>query len=579
MKKKFFVLTMMAMAMSLSICAQSGDKQSVLWSYCDDGAIGGGVGAQKPSSYEAVIFIPAEEIAPYEGKQITEIRAGLTAAATNLYPIISTKYAANEISQDGVNGKSGWNNIKLNQPYTIGKGDLYVGYGCTGGYVIGFGDVFHPNGNMLSVGSHNWYDYAAASGWGALNIRMKIEGTDLPFDMRLLSINKQKTTPGGDLTFKGSAMAMSPVQVKSYEVELSIDGKVVKTQTISSNSYLTNGSRSSFSLTAKAPEGVREYTANVRVSAVNGQPDGVPANSSLDADLVVYDETYPRTVLVEEGTGTWCRWCVRGIVGVNYMDALYPDQFVCIAVHSDDEMADHENYGPAFSFFPGFPSAVVNRDTEYMIDPNQQEMQAAYTKLNKSAIATLSADALVADDDFSYIVVKSSTHFALDSDHEYRFAYVVVEDEVGPYLQTNGYSGGGNGTMGGFEKKGSQVSMTYDHVARGIYDSYYGVKGSVPAHITKGEEYSYTYKLNLPNNIQDKKNVKVVVLLINQMTGEIINAKRCTPVKDTSVSTLVPDACGDPMYYDLNGRQMSTPADGFQIIRRADGSASKVLVR
>ena len=578
MKKKFFVLTMMAMALSLSIFAQSGESQSVLWSYCDDGTIGEGVDAETPLSYEAVIFIPAEEMAPYEGKQITEIRAGLTGAATNLYPVISTKYGTNEISQDGVNGKSGWNKIKLDQPYTIGKSDLYVGYGCTGGPVIGFSEVFHPNGNMLSVGNHNWLDYAA-NGCCALNIRMKIEGTDLPFDVRLLSINKQKTTPGGEITFKGSAMAMSPVQVKNFEVELSIDGKVVTTQTVSSNSYLTNGSVSSFALTAKAPEEVREYTANVRVSAVNGQPDGVPANSSLDADLVVCDETYPRTVLVEEGTGCWCGWCVGGIVGVNYMNTLYPDQFVCIAVHSDDQMDVHENYGPIFGFFPTFPSAVVNRDTEYMIYPDQQELQTAYTKLNKSAIATLSADALVADDDFSYIVVKSSTHFAIDSDHEYRLAYVVVEDEVGPYLQTNYYAGGRNGAMGGFEKKSGQVVMTYDHVARGIYDSYYGVKGSVPAHITKGEEYSYTYKLNLPTNIQNKKNVKVVVLLINQMTGEIINAKRCTPVKDTSVSTLVPDACGDPMYYDLNGRQMSTPADGFQIIRRADGSASKVLVR
>lgn len=103
--------------------------------------------AKDKACLEKDTFIPAEEIAPYEGKQITEIRAGLTAAATNLYPIISTKYGANEISQDGVNGKSGWNTIKLDQPYTIGKGDLYVGYGCTGGYVIGFGDVFHPNGN------------------------------------------------------------------------------------------------------------------------------------------------------------------------------------------------------------------------------------------------------------------------------------------------------------------------------------------------------------------------------------------------------------------------------------------------
>ena len=30
-------------------------------------------------------------------------------------------------------------------------------------------------------------------------------------------------------------------------------------------------------------------------------------------------ELYPRRMVVEEGTGTWCPWCVRGIVGMEYM--------------------------------------------------------------------------------------------------------------------------------------------------------------------------------------------------------------------------------------------------------------------
>ena len=43
--------------------------------------------------------------------------------------------------------------------------------------------------------------------------------------------------------------------------------------------------------------------------------------------------TYDRVTVVEEGTGTWCGWCVRGIVALEYMRENYPDKFIGIGVH------------------------------------------------------------------------------------------------------------------------------------------------------------------------------------------------------------------------------------------------------
>ncbi|HTL80877.1 MAG TPA: hypothetical protein VL651_04195, partial [Bacteroidia bacterium] len=43
-------------------------------------------------------------------------------------------------------------------------------------------------------------------------------------------------------------------------------------------------------------------------------------------------------VTVEEATGTWCGWCVRGIVYMDSMHAVHPSDADLIAVHDGDPM-------------------------------------------------------------------------------------------------------------------------------------------------------------------------------------------------------------------------------------------------
>ena len=52
-----------------------------------------------------------------------------------------------------------------------------------------------------------------------------------------------------------------------------------------------------------------------------------------------------KKVVAEELTGTWCGWCIRGIVTFEEMKAKYPDTFIAIAVHGgSDVMKDEEYY-------------------------------------------------------------------------------------------------------------------------------------------------------------------------------------------------------------------------------------------
>ena len=121
-----------------------------------------------------------------------------------------------------------------------------------------------------------------------------------------------------------------------------------------------------------------------------------------------------------------------------------------------------------------------------------------------------------------------------DSNSDIRVGYAVLEDNVGPYVQQNYYSGGSHGEMGGFEDEPKVVGLIFNDVVR----SYYGCEGlpeSLPTEIKKGEEYVHECRIPL-TNVTNKEEVSVVAMLIDATTGEIINgAKKKNPVSAVGI--------------------------------------------
>lgn len=233
-------------------------------------------------------------------------------------------------------------------------------------------------------------------------------------------------------------------------------------------------------------------------------------------------EWFVRKMVAEEGTGTWCGWCPRGYVGMEYMRETYPDRFIGIAYHNDDEMSAIDNGG--VSFF-SFPSAVVNRNVE--CDPSKDNLIEMLQNVSGStADAMVRVDEVIASENKRTITIKTTTRFGRNiTDADYRLVYVVTEDGVGPYRQTNYYSGSSD-DMGGFESQGSYVMLTFNDVARGVYPNINGEQGSVPSSIHASTDYTYSYDIKLPSNITNSNNVNLAVLLYNAATGEIVNADR-----------------------------------------------------
>lgn len=267
---------------------------------------------------------------------------------------------------------------------------------------------------------------------------------------------------------------------------------------------------------------------NVTVSNVNGLgPDGDPADDiSSQAVTISAVPAANKIVVAEEGTGTWCQWCPRGAVYMDYMHDTYDDYFAGIAVHNGDAMTLAEYDGPFSGFLQGYPSVLVERGTA--IDPLDME-QEFLSKVQLPAAATLltganwDANTRTLDVSVTYTFTSSATDL-------WRVACVLIEDSVTGtgtlYNQANAYGNNAVGPMGGFELLPSNVpaaQMNYNHVARALSPNFGGATG-FPATVNPGDIHTFNFSYVLPAT-WDENQISIVGMLIDD-GGEIDNGSK-----------------------------------------------------
>lgn len=269
--------------------------------------------------------------------------------------------------------------------------------------------------------------------------------------------------------------------------------------------------------------GEQEVTATV--TTVNSGDDSYPADNSLTAIVNVISQDGGKKVVFEEGTGTWCGWCPRGMVAMEYMQENHADNFIGIAVHNGDPMQDAAyNSGAAFTGFPG-----MNVDRKALgADVSQETMVSYLNDYTEPTPVAVNGTASLNGREVSMEV--AATFYSNFNSANFRLGVIIVEDGVtgtsGGYAQQNYYAGGAAGPMGGYETMPAVIpasQMIYDHVGRALIGGYNGQADSVPTSIVDGQTVNYTFNYSVPAayNID---NMHGVVVLIDQTTGEIINA-------------------------------------------------------
>lgn len=264
--------------------------------------------------------------------------------------------------------------------------------------------------------------------------------------------------------------------------------------------------------------------------------------SLLSDSATLAAESYPRRMVMEEATATWCGWCPQGIVAIDGLKRDFPDNFLAIAIHGNgDKMAYVDEYGLQVS---GYPSAFLNR----------QSTSVSYSWLKRQIEqAGLTTDKMVRIDSVAYVEadetykVYTTTRVAnAVNDAQLRLVYVVTEDSVGPYKQTNNFAGESD-EMGGFENLPIKVEMLYSDVARFIYPSCNGLEGSVPSTLEACKDYAYTANVSANFNCDNYGKLQLTVMLYDVATNTIVNADRMALPKRTDLDkTLTIDMGQEP---------------------------------
>ena len=298
----------------------------------------------------------------------------------------------------------------------------------------------------------------------------------------------------------------------------------------------------------------------------------------VEIDAIDNIPGFSRKIVVEEGTGTWCQWCPRGIVGMSTMLEKHPDTFIPIAVHVNDDMYTSDYLPLIDQKFFSYPTCTMNR--RHSFDPNAELLEKYYAVDSHEANATIALSAMWLDEKKRALRFSTTTTFAYDMPDDYRIAYVICENQVGPYTLQNAYAGGWEGEMGGFEDEPSEVSILHNHVARYI-SSINGTRRTIPEGPVGFNGYHYDYDTDLPANVQNTDNIELIVLLINQETMEIENADRLTAssitaYNPTGISDVELDNIDDDSWYSLDGNRLGgTPKRSGVYIK----GKRKVVVR
>lgn len=594
--KKFYLLITALCIIALTAGAQA--KKTVSWGYCD-GSIQGNFGDK--TAAKGAIYIPAEVAQLYKGAVVSGVRIGLAAATSNV-KVFATKSLDDTETYSGsqATAYAGMKIVALNKNFTIDGEGFYVGYSFDGeGCALGKSREYSENGCWADLGD-GWHDYATDSKYraSALSIQARIYGADLPKDLGLMTLNNVYSAANTPFNITGTVMSYSPSLITSYTLAYSVDDAAEQTAEFSMS--MGSGVEKSFSITHPGVAAGGSHKISVRVVSVNGEADPYDGNNHATATLSIASKQPKYRMVAEEGTGIWCQYCPMGIVGFETMYEKHPDEFVGIAVHKEEDTYGHgelncSSYTPLS--FTGYPNCYVNRDPAQYFTPSAANLESAYDETKEDVRLGGVEVASEFVNGKTQINATATATFMTDIENpDYRIGFVLTENSVTGYYQTNGYAGGRYGTCGGWENYSSSVSVNLEHVARLIV-GYNGIEGSIPDNVKADVPVTFTQLLDVPSNVQSADNLQVIALLYNTRTGLIENAAEAkvgnnsevTAIADThdapAPSVRVVDGRivadnfnGTLRVYTTDGKQVpaSRLAHGIYIVKGTDGTRTFV---
>ncbi len=427
--------------------------------------------------------------------------------------------------------------------------------------------------------------------------------------------------------------------VESVSYILTIDGtKQAETaMTLDSLSLIDGGSTGSLYIPATITEG--EHFVSVEVTKVNGEANAATTTSGTGYVLGV-ENPADRVSVVEEATSTACGYCPRGTVGLKKVKESLGDKVIPLSIHANysssyNDPMTCDDYSLFISnFVSSFPTAIVDRaasvdpyvglgvGTDYYETDAQGNLTKYKFALDKSvkmiadAYPSEGSVALSASLNDKKITANTTTTFNVDRESApYSLVFVLTENcmtgkDSGKTLwsQYNYYSqefidayyqyyGQDVSTyfidsdMDEYKNGAYKYTETYNNVVVAAWGGTYSGMDACPIYgisafdndIVKGDPMTFNTTFDISKNtlIQGYDHLYLAVLLVNDNNNQIVNAAQVKLVDPTSINSAVKDnsKTAEVVRYSVDGRKLDAPVKGLNIVKMADGSSKKVLVK
>ncbi len=492
-----------------------------------------------------------------------------------------------------------YDQTEYNYPFCT-DGTLDVDYYSTYGMFV--------YGYITSTYGTDWYYFDSD---GTLCIQAVVTGGDFgDYDISLRNFKVDSyAEEDGIMSYSFVLTNYGLEELESYTIVIEIDGQVV--DTIDTPIEDLSGSGSTYYGTVQLPDDIaassEEHTIRAYVATINGEvPTEYTDDDTVEDSFYVYSESVERQKhLIEHFTSTYCTSCPYGYQLIELLTENNPDKYAWVALHSSGMGSDP--YYISYVQYPEYyfvtlttgysyalPSAVFDRI--YLDDPsldasgavalilgfNESDIPLAAEYINNDidrlyasipAFVTVDFDAEINNGAMTLTVSGSGVEYAKQMLDGYVLNVYIVEDGL-------------TGSQYGSNDNNFAHRNTLRYVPTGNYGD--------DINWTSDSEYSNTYTFEL-SKAWKYDNCKVVAFIsksIISVSGVNVTwadpwdayVNNCNEEQLSNIADGIGIAVADlnsveSKRYTIDGRQITTPTKGINLVKSTDGSVKKVIVK
>lgn len=609
------------------------DGQRYLGYYSSDNYGQSGLGIANLGAYEtckAVTAMSADFLKPFVGMKVVGIRYAVL--ASNLVSKVmlgDCEFTSQGVgfgddfllSKDVTSSNAGWNTVMFDAPYTIPANTaLYAGFQYNQKAVKqgnGFTNECYPlslikegvTGNPLYIytnvpankggNGEGWYNFG--SEFGNICIQLIVEGQPAGNFLSPVQLDEFQTVVGKTKNVEVLFQNVCKSALSSYSYTYTQNGVTSAEQSVDLAANTTETIvKLPVQIEGAAAAGKYDFTLNI--TKVNYGENAAAVTSIKSKNETMAKDLKP-VVLMEEQTGTGCGWCPRAMQGIKKAAEKFGDQFISIAIHhfnASDPMytINYANLG----FGEGAPLCKLNRATA-AIDPyygaNQtdicDDIAELLTYIPEAAV-TVKAEW---DADERYLNATATVEAQAAKTYQLAFAVIAdnVKGETDSWIQTNYYSSAYSG-LTGITYNAIEDDLKFlwnEYPYKPVFNDVL-IGGSYVRTLNKCANVNVpaegtvdgTYQISMPvTNTKllpalDKDQLYIVGFIIDPTTKTVVNAAKAKiPTWVTGINGVKANGenAVEVARYTMDGRQVSAPVKGINLVKMSDGTTQKVLVK